>query len=92
MNRSGFFVKRFSTHQESYEVYSDADTEIEQIDLLRGKGVDGYIIMPVGVEKDHIIELMEFDKQRAAFFTEWRVAGTRRVAKIRARTIVAVFV
>jgi LacI family transcriptional regulator len=40
----------------------DIETEIEQIYLLRGKGVDGYIIMPVGVENDHIIELMEFDK------------------------------
>jgi len=40
----------------------DIGTEIEQIDLLRGKGVDGYIIMPVGVENDHIIELIELDK------------------------------
>jgi LacI family transcriptional regulator len=38
------------------------DTEIEQIDLLRGKGVDGYIIMPVGVENNHIIELIEYHK------------------------------
>jgi LacI family transcriptional regulator len=40
----------------------DINTEIEQIYLLRGKGVDGYIIMPVGVENDHIVELIEFDK------------------------------
>jgi LacI family transcriptional regulator len=40
----------------------DIDTEIEQIYLLRGKGVDGYIIMPVGVENDHIVELIDFDK------------------------------
>ncbi len=38
------------------------DTEIEQITLLRGKGVDGYIIMPVGVEKDHIVELINQNK------------------------------
>jgi LacI family transcriptional regulator len=38
------------------------ETEREQIELLRGKGVDGYIIMPVGVENDHIVELIEFDK------------------------------
>jgi LacI family transcriptional regulator len=40
----------------------DIETEIEQIYLLRGKEVDGYIIMPVGVENDHIIELLEYDK------------------------------
>jgi LacI family transcriptional regulator len=40
----------------------DIDAEIEQIDLLRGKGVDGYIIMPVGVENDHIVELINSDK------------------------------
>ena len=40
----------------------DIHTEIEQIDLLRGKGVDGYIIMPVGVANQHIIELIEMHK------------------------------
>jgi LacI family transcriptional regulator len=34
------------------------DTEIEQIQLLRSKGVDGIIIMPVGLESHHIKELM----------------------------------
>lgn len=34
------------------------DTEIEQILLLRSKGVDGFIIMPVGLESAHINELL----------------------------------
>jgi LacI family transcriptional regulator len=33
-------------------------TEIEQIELLRSKGVDGFIIMPVGVKYDHLAELL----------------------------------
>ncbi len=33
-------------------------TEIEQIELLRSKGVDGFIIMPVGVRYDHLAELL----------------------------------
>lgn len=32
-------------------------TEIEQVNLLRGKGVDGFIIMPVGTDSRHIKEL-----------------------------------
>jgi len=34
------------------------ETEIEQIHLLWSKGVDGFIIMPVGLKYDHIFELM----------------------------------
>ncbi|MBN1895171.1 LacI family DNA-binding transcriptional regulator [bacterium] len=30
------------------------NTEIEQIELLRSKGVDGFVIMPVGIRYDHI--------------------------------------
>jgi len=37
----------------------DIGTEIEQIELLRSKGVDGFIIMPVGVRYDHIQKLQE---------------------------------
>jgi len=33
-------------------------TEIEQIELMRSKGVDGFIIMPVGVKYDHLEELL----------------------------------
>lgn len=33
-------------------------TEIEQIELLRSKGVDGFIIMPVGVKYNHLEELL----------------------------------
>ncbi|MHB8581327.1 MAG: LacI family DNA-binding transcriptional regulator [Ignavibacteriaceae bacterium] len=32
-------------------------SEIEQVELLRSKGVDGFIIMPVGVDSRHIKEL-----------------------------------
>lgn len=35
------------------------ETEIEQIQLLRNKGVDGFIIMPVGLKSRHISELVE---------------------------------
>jgi DNA-binding LacI/PurR family transcriptional regulator len=38
------------------------ETEIEQINLLRSKGVDGYIIMPVGIMQDHITELLHLNK------------------------------
>jgi len=34
------------------------DKEIEQISLLRSKGVDGFIIMPVGLTNGHIKELL----------------------------------
>lgn len=36
----------------------DIDTELKQIELLRRKGVDGYIIMPVGIKDHHIEELL----------------------------------
>lgn len=35
------------------------ETEIEQIQLLLSKGVDGFIIMPVGLKSDHIQELID---------------------------------
>ncbi|HEX2963722.1 MAG TPA: LacI family DNA-binding transcriptional regulator [Ignavibacteriales bacterium] len=38
------------------------ETEIRQIDLLRSKGVDGYIIMPVGQKADHLQELLSYNK------------------------------
>ncbi len=37
------------------------ETEIEQINLLRSKGVDGFIIMPVGVEPGHLLELQKLN-------------------------------
>lgn len=40
----------------------DIDLEIEQIELLKRKGVDGYIILPVGTKKDHIYELLTLNK------------------------------
>lgn len=40
----------------------DIDLEIEQIELLRRKGVDGYIVLPVGTKHDHIKELLDFNK------------------------------
>jgi LacI family transcriptional regulator, galactose operon repressor len=36
----------------------DLDTEIEQIELMKSKGVDGLIIMPVGINYGHIEELL----------------------------------
>lgn len=35
------------------------DTEIRQIELLRSKGVDGFLIMPVGIFYDHIKQLLD---------------------------------
>jgi LacI family transcriptional regulator len=35
------------------------ETEVEQIELLRRKGIDGYIILPVGTRYDHIQELIQ---------------------------------
>ncbi|MBU2493524.1 MAG: LacI family transcriptional regulator [Bacteroidetes bacterium] len=35
------------------------DSEKEQIELLLSKGVDGFIIMPVGIESAHIEELLK---------------------------------
>lgn len=40
----------------------DLNTETEQVLLLRGKGVDGFIIMPVGLDQNHIRELLEYNK------------------------------
>lgn len=40
----------------------DINLEIEQIELLRRKGVDGYIILPVGTNHEHIIELATLNK------------------------------
>ncbi len=40
----------------------DISLEIEQIELLRRKGVDGYIIMPVGTLFEHIEDLLENSK------------------------------
>lgn len=40
----------------------DIELEIEQIELLRRKGVDGYIILPVGTAQEHIIELLVHNK------------------------------
>jgi len=38
------------------------ETEIEQIELLRRKGIDGYIILPVGTRYGHIQELLQNNK------------------------------
>ena len=35
--------------------------EKEQIELLRRKGVDGFIVMPVGTEFEHILELARYN-------------------------------
>lgn len=40
----------------------DIDLEIQQIELLRRKGVDGYIILPVGTKQEHINELLSHNK------------------------------
>lgn len=40
----------------------DIELEIQQIELLRRKGVDGYIILPVGTKKEHIHELLSQNK------------------------------
>ncbi len=40
----------------------DINLEMEQIELLRRKGVDGYIILPVGTKKEHIYELLDQNK------------------------------
>jgi LacI family transcriptional regulator len=40
----------------------DINTEIEQIELFRRKGIDGYIIMPVGTKYEHLAELIEHNK------------------------------
>jgi LacI family transcriptional regulator len=38
------------------------ETEIEQIELLRRRGIDGYIIFPVGTSHDHVKELVRNNK------------------------------
>jgi len=38
------------------------NTEVEQIELLRRKGIDGYIIMPIGTKYEHIEELLNLNK------------------------------
>lgn len=53
-----------SAYQSGYSLIvcntdEDLDKEIEQIELLRSKGVDGFIIMPVGVRFNHIVQLLE---------------------------------
>ncbi|MCF8240317.1 MAG: LacI family transcriptional regulator [Melioribacteraceae bacterium] len=40
----------------------DISLEIEHVELLRRKGVDGYIIMPVGTLFEHIEDLVEHKK------------------------------
>ncbi|HEX2985148.1 MAG TPA: LacI family DNA-binding transcriptional regulator [Ignavibacteriales bacterium] len=40
----------------------DINTEMEQIELLRRKGVDGFIIMPVGIKHSHIKDLLIVNK------------------------------
>jgi LacI family transcriptional regulator len=37
----------------------DIDTEVEQVELLISKGVDGFIVMPVGTTFSHFKKLME---------------------------------
>lgn len=37
----------------------DLATEIEQVELLKSKGVDGFIIMPVGLDDTHISHLVQ---------------------------------
>lgn len=54
---------QMSAYQSGYSLIvcntdEDLGKEIEQIELLRSKGVDGFIIMPVGTEFDHIVQLM----------------------------------
>ncbi len=36
----------------------NVETEIAQIELLRSKGIDGFILMPVGSDSDHIKKLL----------------------------------
>ncbi|MDP4191528.1 MAG: LacI family DNA-binding transcriptional regulator [Bacteroidota bacterium] len=40
----------------------DIKTEIEQIELLKSKGIDGFVIMPVGTTHNHIDDLLGEDK------------------------------
>lgn len=37
----------------------DIETELEQVELLISKGVDGFIVMPVGTTSSHIKKLMD---------------------------------
>lgn len=40
----------------------DIDTEVEQLEIFRRKGIDGYIIMPVGTKYEHLADLIEHKK------------------------------
>ncbi|MEG8989759.1 LacI family DNA-binding transcriptional regulator [Ignavibacteria bacterium 4148-Me] len=40
----------------------DIEKEIENIEIFRRKGVDGYIIMPVGIKHEHLEELIKYNK------------------------------
>ncbi|MBX2977393.1 MAG: LacI family DNA-binding transcriptional regulator [Ignavibacteriaceae bacterium] len=40
----------------------DINTEIEQLEIFRRKGIDGYIIMPVGTKYEHLADLIEHNK------------------------------
>ncbi len=40
----------------------DIKIEMEQIELLRRKGVDGFIVMPVGIQHSHIKDLLVVNK------------------------------
>jgi LacI family transcriptional regulator len=40
----------------------EIDIELDQIELLRSKGVDGFILMPVGVSHQHIKSLLKASK------------------------------
>lgn len=37
----------------------DLDLEIEQVELLKSKAVDGFIIMPVGLDSSHLVRLVD---------------------------------
>lgn len=50
--QSGYSIMVANTNE-------DINTEIEQIELFRRKGVDGFIIMPVGTNYSHIADLLE---------------------------------
>lgn len=60
-----FVTKTIQTyaHENGYSIIvcntdENIQSEIEQIELLRSKGVDGFIILPVGTESNHIEELL----------------------------------
>ena len=58
---------QLSAHKLGYSLIvcntdEDLDAEVEHIDLLGSKGVDGYIIMPVGTSSTHLQRLMTENK------------------------------